>query len=293
MKLNDDIEKNHNLGEGKMSNLIKKIREGEKLVLWIGDAISKLVGLPTKKDLARSICNDINESAKNAIEDKKSLSEVSQIYLDSIAGSKAKLLKKIKNEYAHEEVPKNPLEIFVEAPFVESIITTSIDDLVEKAYGNTLFKVNYYSEDLGSEKKKTLYKINGGLDEVNKTIITQQDLRKLDVLPIYEDFFKRLSEEINGKTVLFIGYDLDDPDTMKNISMVLKKLGNVKANAYFITSSSIINTTAINWLNTHEIKLLKETDKQFIEMLREYMVGEGLVEKPVEELLPEKKSLLM
>ena len=276
-----------------MSNLIKKIKEGEKLVLWIGDAISKIAGLPTKKDLARSIYKDIGESAKNVIGDKKSLSKVSQTYLDSIAGSKAKLLKKIKNQYTHEEVSKNPLEIFAEAPFVESIITTSIDDLVEKAYGNTLFKVNYYSENFGSENSKVLYRVNGGLDEVNRTIITQQDLKKLDVLPLYGDFFKRLSEEIAGKTVLFMGYDLDDPDTMENISLVLKKLGDVKANAYFITSSSIINTTAINWLNTHDIKLLKETDEQFIKLMKEYMVRMGLVEAPLEEVVLEKKSLLM
>jgi|GEM_PF-3478924 len=276
-----------------MSNLIKKIKDGEKLVLWVGDAISKLVGLPTKKDLARSICGDINESVKNSIENKKSLSEVSQIYLDSIAGSKAKLLKKIKNQYINEDLTKNPLEIFVEAPFVESVITTSIDDLVEKAYGGTLFKVNYYSENLGYEKTKNLYKVNGGLDEVNKTIITMQDMRKLETLSLYEDFFKKLAEEIKGKTVLFIGYDLDDPDTMKNLSLILKKLGDVSANAYFITSSSIINTTAINWLNTHEIKLLKETDKQFIESLRDYMVKEGLVEESLEEVIQEKKSLLM
>ena len=276
-----------------MSNIIRRIKEGEKLVLWIGDAISKMVGLPTKKDLARSICSDINENGKNAIEDRKSLSEVSQIYLDSITGSKAKLLKKIKNQYNQEEDSRNPLKVFVEAPFVESVITTSIDNLVEEAYGDSFFKVNYYSENLGGANDKKLYRINGSLDDVNKTIITRQDMRKLDLLPLYKEFFNRLAEEINGKMVLFIGYDLDDPDTIKNISMVLKKLGGIKASAYFITSSSIINTTALNWLNANEIKLLKQNDMEFIETLRDYMIGEGLIAKPVEAVRQEKKSLLM
>jgi len=276
-----------------MSNIIRRIKEGEKLVLWIGDAISKMVGLPTKKDLARSICSDISESAKNAIEDKKSLSEVSQVYLDSISGSKSKLLKKIKNQYNMGDDNGNPLKVFVEAPFVESVITTSIDNLVEKAYGGSLFKVDYYSEDLGGVNDKKLYKVNGSLTDVNKTIITRQDMRKLDILPLYNEFFNRLAQEINGKVVLFIGYDLDDPDTIKNISMVLKKLGGVKANAYFITSSSIINTTALNWLNANEIKLLKQSDMEFIEAFKEYMIGEGLIAKPLEVVRQEKKSLLM
>ncbi len=276
-----------------MSNIIRRIKEGEKLVLWIGDAISKMVGLPTKKDLARSICSDISESAKNAIEDRKSLSEVSQVYLDSISGSKSKLLKKIKNQYNMGDDTVNPLKVFVEAPFVESVITTSIDNLVEKAYGDSLFKVDYYSEDLGGVNDKKLYKVNGSLADLNKTIITRQDMRKLDILPLYNEFFNRLAQEINGRIVLFIGYDLDDPDTIKNISMVLKKLEGVKANAYFITSSSIINTTALNWLNANEIKLLKQSDMEFIEAFKEYMIGEGLIAKPLEVVRQEKKSLLM
>ncbi|GLI55024.1 hypothetical protein PM10SUCC1_05390 [Propionigenium maris DSM 9537] len=276
-----------------MSNIIRRIKEGEKLVLWIGDAISKIVGLPTKKDLARSICTDINESAKNAIKDKKSLAEVSQVYLDSISGSKSKLLKKIRNQYSGDDSAGNPLKVFAEAPFVESIITTSIDDLVEKAYGDSVFKVNYYSEDLGGINDKKLYRVNGSLADLNKTIITKQDMRKLDILPIYNEFFNRLAQEINGRIVLFIGYDLDDPDTINNISMVLNKLEGVRASAYFITSSSIINTTALNWLNANEIKLLKQSDMEFIEAIREYMIGEGIVDLPLEEVRQEKKSLLM
>lgn len=276
-----------------MSNIIRKIKEGEKLVLWIGDTFSKMVGLPTKKDLAKSICNDIKEGAVGAIEDKKSLSEVSQIYLDSISGSKIKLLKKIKSHYSLEDDTKNPLEVLVEAPFVDSIITTSIDNLVEKAYGNKIFKVDYYSEDLGSINLKKLYRINGGLDDTNKTIITTQDMRKLELVPLYNAFFRRLSEEIEGRTVVFIGYDLDDPDTMKNISMVFNKLGKLKANAYFITSSSIISTAALNWLNANEIKLLKESDKEFLEALKVYMTSAGLIEDLPKEVIQEKKTLLM
>lgn len=276
-----------------MSNLLKKIKEGEKLVLWIGDAISKVIGLPTKKDLARTIYSDIHESAKNVIEDKKSLAEVSQTYLDSIAGSKAKLLKKIRNQYLHEEKKGNPLEIFAMAPFIDTIITTSIDDIVERAYGNTLFKVNYYSENFESADVKKLYKIHGDLEDINKMIVTKQDIRKLDVLPLYGDFFRKISEDVKGKTVLFMGYDLDDPDTMESIDLVLKKLGEVKANAYFITSSSIISTSALSWLNNHEIKLLKQTDMEFIESIRTYLINEGLIEAEDVKVRLEKKSLLM
>lgn len=275
-----------------MSNIIRKIKEGEKLVLWIGDTFSKMVGLPTKKDLAKSICNDLKEGAITSIEDRKSLSEVSQTYLDSISGSKIKLLKKIKSQYTLEDNTKNPLEVLVEAPFVESIITTSIDNLVEKAYGNKIFKVDYYSEDLGSSNLKKLYRINGGLDDTNKTIITTQDMRKLELVPLYNAFFRRLADEIEGRTVVFIGYDLDDPDTMKNISMVFNKLGKLKANAYFITSSSIISTVALNWLNANEIKLLRESDKEFLEALEVYMAGAGLIES-LPEVAQKKKTLLM
>lgn len=275
-----------------MSNIIRKIKEGEKLVLWIGDTFSKMVGLPTKKDLAKSICNDLKEGAIASIEDRKSLSEVSQTYLDSISGSKIKLLKKIKSQYTLEDNIKNPLEVLVEASFVESIITTSIDNLVEKAYGNKIFKVDYYSEDLGSSNLKKLYRINGGLDDTNKTIITTQDMRKLELVPLYNAFFRRLADEIEGRTVVFIGYDLDDPDTMKNISMVFNKLGKLKANAYFITSSSIISTVALNWLNANEIKLLRENDKEFLEALEVYMAGVGLIGS-LPEVSHKKKTLLM
>ncbi len=275
-----------------MSNLIKRIKEGEKLVLWVGDAISKAMGLPSKKDLARTIYSEIKGQGRNFVTNKKSLSEVSQTYLDSLSGSKYKLLQRIKNQLLLDEKRVNPMEVFAIAPFIDTIITTSIDDIVERAYGDEVFKVDYYSETFEGKCPKKLYRINGSLDDINKLIITKQDIRKLDVLPIYGDFFDRIAEEISGKILLFIGYDLDDPDAIESIEMALGRMKSLNANAYFITSSSIISTSALTWLNNHDIKLLKQTDMEFIEVLKDYLIEEGLLEgEDVVEL--KKKTLSM
>ena len=81
--------------------------------------------------------------------------------------------------------------------------------------------------------------------------------------------------------------------TMKNISIVFNKQGKLKANAYFITSTSIISTAALNWLNANEIKLLKESDKDFLEALKVYMISAGLIKDLPKEVVQKKKTILM
>lgn len=276
-----------------MSNLINQIRKGEKIVLWIGDSILKLAGLPSKKELAKNIYSDVRETAKVGIGNNKSLSEVSQVYLDSVTGSKKSLLKKIRNHFAHDELLLNPLHLLIEAPFVESIVTTSIDTIIEKCHESDITCLNYYNEEFQGSGEKKLYRVNGSIDDMSKTIITKQDYRKLHTVALYNDFFQKLSKELSEKTILFIGYDLDDPDTIESISMIFNKVNKEGAKAYFITSSSIINANAVTWLNANDIKILKESDSEFIKLIEEYMSEAGLVQKSTKDMreVLEKKRI--
>jgi hypothetical protein len=276
-----------------MKNIGNRLREGEKMVLWIGDILGKLMGYPSKRDLAKFIYNDLDKHIKAEIKDKNSLSEVSQVYLDSVTGSKLKLLNKLKNSHTNSQEVSNLFCLFPKAPFIDSIVTTNFDNLIENAYGDSIYKFKNLDDFGKNNDLPSLYKINGEFEHLDKMLVTSQDFRKLKTLSIYNPMFESLKKELKGKLVLFIGYDLEDSNTKELLSLIYTKFGDFKPNAYFVTSSSIINTETINWLNLNEIKLLKQNEIEFLDELKKYLIEEGHIldtSSIVEEELSEKKK---
>lgn len=275
-----------------MTNLKNKFRDGENIVLWIGDNLGKLMGYPGKRELAKFIYNDLDKQIKSEVMDKRSLSEVCQVYLDSVTGSKLKLLNKLKSCHMNSQEVSDLFYLFPKSSFISSIVTTNFDDLIEKAYGNSIYKIKTL-EDFGKNPGiPSLYKINGGFENLDKILVTSQDFRKLKTLSLYDPLFKNLKKELKEKLVLFIGYDLEDPNTKEILSLVYTRLGGFKPNAYFVTSSSIINTETINWLNSNEIKLFKQNEVEFLDELKQYLIEEGKLPDTshlAEELMEKKK----
>ncbi len=275
-----------------MTNFINRLREGENVVLWIGDILGKLMGYPSKKDLARFIYSDLDKHVKTEVSDKNSLAEVCQIYLDSVTGSKLKLLNKLKNCYSNSQEGSNLFCLFPNSPFVSAVITTNFDNLIENAYGKSIQRIETLDELEKDLHIPRLYKINGGFEHLDKMLVTKQDFRKLKSLSIYDPLFENLRAELKDRLLLFIGYDLEDPDTKEILSFIYSKLGDSKPNAYFVTSSSIIGTETINWLNSNEIKLLRQNEIEFLNELKKYLIEKGHLtdtSQVAEELVEKKK----
>jgi len=255
-----------------MTNFINRLRDGENIVLWIGDILGKLMGYPSKRELAKLIYEDLDKYSKLEVTDTNSLAEVCQVYLDSVTGSKLKLLNKLKNSYSNTRATSDLLYLFPKSPFINAVVTTNFDTLIENSYGPDIFKVDIQNEGEVESDLPRLYKINGDFEHMDKMLVTKQDFRKLKLLTLYSPLFENLKRELKGKLLLFIGYDLEDPDTREILSFVYNKLGDSKPNAYFVTSSSIINTETINWLNSNEIKLLKQNEIEFLNELKKYLI---------------------
>ncbi|WP_321329627.1 SIR2 family protein [uncultured Ilyobacter sp.] len=255
-----------------MTNFINRLRDGENIVLWIGDILGKLMGYPSKKDLAKLIYEDLDKYSKLDVADTSSLAEVCQVYLDSVTGSKLKLLNKLRNSYSNSKATSDLLYLFPKSPFVSAVVTTNFDTLIENSYGSDILKVDIQNDSEIKENLPRLYKINGDFEHLDKMLVTKQDFRKLKSLSLYDPLFENLKRELKDKLLLFIGYDLEDPDTREILSFVYNKLGDSRPNAYFVTSSSIINTETINWLNSNEIKLLKQNEIEFLNELKKYLI---------------------
>ncbi|WP_319200660.1 SIR2 family protein [uncultured Ilyobacter sp.] len=255
-----------------MTNFINRLRDGENIVLWIGDILGKLMGYPSKKDLAKLIYEDLDKYSKLDVADTSSLAEVCQVYLDSVTGSKLKLLNKLRNSYSNSKATSDLLYLFPKSPFVSAVVTTNFDTLIENSYGSDILKVDIQNDSEIKDNLPRLYKINGDFEHLDKMLVTKQDFRKLKSLSLYDPLFENLKRELKDKLLLFIGYDLEDPDTREILSFVYNKLGDSRPNAYFVTSSSIINTETINWLNSNEIKLLKQNEIEFLNELKKYLI---------------------
>lgn len=275
-----------------MTNFINRLRDGENIVLWIGDILGKLMGYPSKRDLARMVYNDLDKHSKLEVSDINSLSEVCQVYLDSVTGSKLKLLNKLRNAYLNSQETSDLFSLFPKSSFITAVVTTNLDNLIENSYGKAIQKVDFHKEaKIGGEFPR-LYKINGDFEHLDKILVTKQDLRKLKTLSLYNPLFENLKHELKDKLLLFIGYDLEDPDTKEILSFIYSKLGDSRPNAYFVTSSSIISTETINWLNSNEIKLLKQNEIEFLGELKKYLSEENHVTETIDihEELSVKKN---
>jgi hypothetical protein len=257
-----------------MTNFINRLRDGENIVLWIGDILGKLMGYPSKRDLAKLVYNDLDKHSKLEVSNINSLAEVCQVYLDSVTGSKLKLLNKLKNSYLNSQEASDLFQLFPKSPFISAVVTTNLDTFIENSYGKSIQKVEVQSKTVVGSELPRLYKINGDFEHLDKMLVTKQDLRKLKTLSLYNPLFENLKRELENKLLLFIGYDLEDPDTKEILSFVYSKLGDSKPNAYFVTSSSIISTDTINWLNSNEIKLLKQNETEFLDELKKYLTEE-------------------
>lgn len=142
-----------------------------------------------------------------------------------------KLRKNYSPNAYHEAIAKTNLK---------TIWTTNYDNLVEKAFANTITDVKFNDEAISRDVPNTqveIIKMHGCIfnSHSKDIVITQSD---------YEDFFinkpataQRLRLDLLQKSFLFIGYGYGDPNIQNIITEARRLAGNSTRQHYLITKS--------------------------------------------------------
>ncbi|WP_404230494.1 SIR2 family NAD-dependent protein deacylase [Acinetobacter venetianus] len=173
--------------------------------------------------------------------------------------SRSKLIEKmytalkigcIHPDLAHKSFAKLPFQL---------VATTNFDYLLEESYthlGNHFCRTIIDEEQLPIINKDikhlNLLKIHGDLSHPSRLIATEEDydsfLTKFPMIATY------ITNQFISKTVLFIGYSVDDTDIRQIFQMIKDRLGKLKRRAYTIRINA--STQEINRFTRRGIKVI-------------------------------------
>ncbi|MGL4534117.1 MAG: SIR2 family protein [Fusobacteriaceae bacterium] len=242
-------------------SLAKNIKKGEKFNIVVGDYIVKKMGLPSRCNLAKFFSIKFDDELKEKINDMKSFTKISQIYLDSALGNRESLIQKIEELYEYKDNIIIEKKSFIDFENIETLIRFDYDTCFE----------SFFSEEL--EEVKT-YKVFGDLNKTSKMMITFQDLRKYKILTMYKEYLDNLTSEFFKRETIILGDDFEDSDFLEFFEYLLKRdKENILKPIYFLSSKEQLEEKIENFILENNVTLVK------VKSLEEYINSEDSTEK--------------
>ena len=198
---------------------IKKAKDQNKLIIFVGAGVSKNSNLPDWEQLIKVFINKLNYPISEG--EKLSSDEylkIPQYYYNIHGGEEYK--KVIKDKLDVERQPNDIHElIFKLNP--KHIITTNYDRLLENTIIEQRMLFDVISKDkdlLDSKKSNYIIKMHGDIKELDDIVLKENDYLNYSQNHILiETYIKSL---LVSNTFLFIGYSLNDYNLKQIISWV-------------------------------------------------------------------------
>lgn len=251
-------------------SLFQAISKGE-VVLWAGAGLSLYAGLPSGVQLREILYEGLTPLEKEEVGKESDLSHLAD-EICVLKGNRNYIVQTLKRIFAGNFLSTETHKVISQIPHFRNIITTNYDSLFESVYGsgklNVIFSDNHtpYID----TKKVNLFKIHGDLSNPDSIIITESD---------YNNFFSKDTEQntiwsvikgiIATKSILFIGYSLEDTNVEVVFNKIREKIGENGKECYFVAPNiSTTKSKKLNRVNIHPISL---TGEKLFEELIEYL----------------------
>ena len=251
-------------------SLFEAISKGE-VVLWVGAGLSLYAGLPSGVQLREILYEGLTPLEKEEVGKNSDLSHLAD-EICTLKGNRNYIIQTLKNTFTRDFLSTETHKIISQIPHFRNIITTNYDSLFESVYGsgklNVIFSDNHtpYID----TKKVNLFKIHGDLSNPDSIIITESD---------YNNFFSKDTEQntiwsiikgiIATKSILFIGYSLEDTNVEVVFNKIRDKIGENGKECYFVAPN--ISTTKSKKLIRAKIHPISLTGEKLFEELIEYL----------------------
>jgi hypothetical protein len=221
-----------------------------KCLPFIGAGFSK--NAVTAKDVKMPAWDELGKSILSYLPGYSYSGALDAISAYSHEYSRVKLVEKLNELLLTGLIsPGAAHKAFCSIPF-QLVCTTNFDFLLEKGYDfanayckpiveeDQLSSIN--STEFSNSKEVALLKIHGDLHHPSKMVLTEEDYDSfLNRQPLWATYLGNL---MISKTLLFIGYSLDDPDMRQVWQIVKDRLGSLRKYAYTIRVNSDPQETA-------------------------------------------------
>lgn len=218
--------------EAFIKDFVKDLRE-KNVCVFAGAGLSKQAGYVNWPDLLRDIADEIGLS----VDVEHDLISLAQYHVNESGGSKAKIVKKILEEFSEQAEETQNHKILSRLP-ISAFWTTNYDTLIEDSLKkvNKIVDVKYDVDQLSHIKPKrdaVVYKMHGDVNHPSKSILTKEQYE--EYYRTHEFFITALSGDLISKTFLFLGFSFTDP----NLDYVLSRLrlrfhGNMRQHYTFM-----------------------------------------------------------
>jgi len=206
----------HNMSHNSETDQVPQIVDAlkkETLVLFIGADLPQVVtGLPSRSDLA------LEMARRYGVTQSTSLAEVAARVGRS--GSRYEFTDFIRSQLNPAELEPQPfhkrITDLVQNNNIKVIITTAYDDLLEVAFRDARLRYDrvVFGSDLAfiRPSRPTLIKLYGDIDQPDSLVVTDQDHSNLLRDQNRETVIDEVRRSFRNNTLLFLGYNLGDPD---------------------------------------------------------------------------------
>ncbi len=249
-------------------NLFSLIRK-EEVIIWAGAGLSINAGFPSGQKLGEILVNNLSKSQREIINSSLTLPDLAEEFYRLKGNNRNALITILKKTFQNTSLKPTSLhEQLSIIPHFKTIITTNYDTLIEDSFkekGQVVLSSNHipYLE----KDKAHIFKVHGDLNDPSSVIITKSD---------YNNFFKSnsesdifwtvIKERISTKSVLFLGYNLEDPNVSVIFERITDALGKDRKECFLVAPN----------LPQHKVDNLTLKGIQYINITAEELISELL-----------------
>lgn len=127
---------------------------------------------------------------------------------------------------------------------IQEIITTNWDDFFEQECGATPFITD---KDLAfwSQPGRRVLKLHGSIHSLGDIVVTRDDYERCYQQLSTGVLGSRLKTLLSDRTVVFVGYSLNDPDLKRILESLDLEMGQLRPTYYIVTPESVADTNAL------------------------------------------------
>lgn len=250
-------------------SLFKLIRK-EEVVIWAGAGLSIYAGFPSGKELKEILLKDLTIPERENINNSIPLPALAEEYFQLKNNNRNSLIRILNQTFLNKK-PKSTEshENLAIIPHFKTIITTNYDTLIEDALSQN-GQVAYSAKQIPYlENGKThIFKVHGDLKEPDSIIITDSDYRNFFKLDSENGvYWTVIKERLSTNCVLFLGYNLDDPNVSVIFDKITDELGANRKECFLVAPN----------LTKHKINNLSQKGINYIDSTAEDLIKELII----------------
>lgn len=246
--------------------LFSQVRNKE-VVLWAGAGFSGDAGLPSAYDLVQQLIEKFRLDRKLASSDLQDIANLI-VYKNSNCKKNRNILIKQIESFLNCVTPNATHDLVSYIPYIRDIVTTNYDNLFEMSFGSNIYSIYNTQTFLGvtpDTNKVLLFKIHGDFKDYNSIVITRDDYAHFISKDNTSLIINKVKEFFATKTILFVGYSIDDVNVRSMLTWVRSVIEKSPKNHFYVAPG--ITQEKKNWLEDNHITYIDLTAKEIMEEL--------------------------